>query len=109
MLPDPSLLEDAVASNGMEATLRARLLSFYRWLLRRPNLYARIGHAFFLRATDEESLRRLWRLQLQWVLEKAYAIDQAGFREVTDAWERVFLTHGAQPAASEDEAGQSAG
>jgi 5-methylcytosine-specific restriction enzyme B len=102
MDPDAAIAEQFLIDAGMEPALRARVLSFFRWLQRLPEKHAHIGHTFFMNVRNEDDLRRRWRFQLVHVFRKAYRLNDDGFKAVQDAWLRIFPTP-EQDAGEEDE------
>ncbi|HEY1772694.1 MAG TPA: AAA family ATPase [Gammaproteobacteria bacterium] len=89
MDPNPALLDKLLTANGVDAALRKRVTDFFAMLLRHPNTYCHIGHAYFMRVTDSKSLDRLWQFQLKAHLSKALRLDSAGFESIEAAWTRV--------------------
>ncbi len=96
MDPDPQILDEFLTSNGMQPDLKRRVMEFFNWLRANPNRACWVGQTYFLDARDPEDLRRLWSHQLRFHFEKAFRLDEQGFREVRDQWERIFVA----PASS---------
>jgi 5-methylcytosine-specific restriction protein B len=92
MDPDPQMLDKFLTSNGMQPKLKRRVMDFFEWLRTNPNRACWIGQTYFLDARDEEDLTRLWNHQLRFHFEKAFRLDEQGFKEVRTQWERVFVT-----------------
>lgn len=90
MEPSADMLEQFLSGNGMEDTLRRKVVQFFRYLLKHNNAYCRVGHAYFYNVSDEEGLYRLWEHQLRFHMERAFRLDTDGFREVEANWKRIF-------------------
>lgn len=90
MDPDADVLQLFLNDNSMEPSLAARIVTFFNWVQLLPDTQARIGHAFFRGASDEDELQRLWDHQLRFFFEKAYRLNAEGFRAVERNWTRIF-------------------
>jgi 5-methylcytosine-specific restriction protein B len=89
---DPSvvILEQILGNNGVDTTLTGRVLEFFKRLLKNRNAQSRIGHAYFQAVKDEAGLRRLWDNQLRFHFEKAFRLNEEGYREVERDWQRIL-------------------
>jgi 5-methylcytosine-specific restriction protein B len=88
MLPSPERLRSLMEQNGASEEVIAAAARFFGWLQKNGNDFARVGHAYFVNVSDEESLQRLWDHQLRFVMEKAYRLEPDILRTVVDAWAR---------------------
>jgi 5-methylcytosine-specific restriction enzyme B len=91
MDPDPLLLRQFLAANSVEESLAERTVRFFEILRNHDNPYCRVGHAYFSRVTDVESLRRLWDYQLKFHLQKANRLDLGEFQRLERVWKTEVL------------------
>jgi len=92
MDPDPAALTSMLEANGMDPTLQARLLAWFRSINERArnNPAAAVGHAYFVTASDEESLRDIWNYQLQYLVQRAFRREESTRADVTTRWHHIF-------------------
>lgn len=113
MDPDADLLAVILQKNGVAPELQDAIREFFHRLIRHPNPYCRIGHAYFDAVRDLASLRRLWRHQLRFVFERAFpAGDDQGVAEIERQWQRMIDRGAAVPAeevGDESEIGEEGG
>ena len=102
MDPDAVLLNKILKSNGVQVDLAAKVETFFQFLTRHANPYCRLGHAYFLRVKDVESLERLWEFQLKPHFSRVLRLDQGALKAIEQAWSPV--TARAQPAGGAREA-----
>jgi 5-methylcytosine-specific restriction protein B len=102
MEPDPELLRDILNENEVDEAAEQLLVSFFeRNLLRHPNRFCRIGHAYFRTVRDSASLRRLWDHQLKFVLERAFSLGEpAEFEALEERWSQVVADYEALERAT---------
>lgn len=88
MEPDANILESMLDANGMPPPLSRALVGFFRSVNRqaRTNPAMAIGHTYFAGARTADDLRTIWRYQLQFILEKAFRLDPASFRDIEKRW-----------------------
>lgn len=100
MDPSETILRQFLIGSQMDEPLRERVFAFFRTVQNeaRTTPYARVGHTFFLGARTEDDLRSLWNHQLRFLFEKAYRLDEAGYRTIRAAWERIFTSGSTAPA-----------
>lgn len=102
------LVDQFLTDAGMADDLKAKVMKFYRGLLRLPEHRARIGHTYFMDLKTEDDLRRRWRFQLGHVLRKAYRLNEDGFLKLKASWDEIFPPlDEATPESGGDEAGDS--
>jgi 5-methylcytosine-specific restriction enzyme B len=94
MDPDPVLLQTFLDANGVDSALAGRVRQFFEILRSHENPYCKVGHAYFNKVTDEQSLRRLWEYQLQFHLQKATRLDQGEFKRLERLWKETVLLEG---------------
>ena len=100
MEPDVDLLREFLEVSEMDTGLQERVVRFFRWIndSERGNPYGAVGHTFFLDASDEQDLQRVWDYQLRFLFDKAYQFDiPAGRKEVDRRWGQVFVTEPTAP------------
>lgn len=90
MDPNREILRRLLADNGVEDDLADRIGRFFDHLQRDPNPMVRIGHAYFHSVRDESSLHRLWKNQLRFVFERAFPLNQDGFKRIERLWGKLF-------------------
>lgn len=100
MEPSVQGLEVILEDSSLDEDVRARLVTFYRALLAEPTQAAHVGHAYFIHAKDNDSLRRLWNHQLRFHLERAFQLFPEGFERVRRRWERVLPAVDSEPSAT---------
>jgi 5-methylcytosine-specific restriction enzyme B len=88
--PDATILRRILESNRLEQPLTDKILGFFTRLMANENPYARIGHAYFRTVTDENTLKRLWDHQLRFHFERAFRLDDEGFRAIKNNWDQML-------------------
>lgn len=94
MEPSVTTLRLLLEANEAEDGLIREVLSFFQMVngRARSNMQGAVGHTFFVDVRDATDLRRVWKYQLRFLLEKAYRLDADGLRDVSARWERIFTT-----------------
>ncbi|MEV7813307.1 AAA family ATPase [Streptomyces flaveolus] len=92
MEPSRTALQQFTEVSELAEPLAKGLLRFFDFVNQRArsNPHAAVGHVFFHDVSDAESLRAVWEYQLRFLLEKAFRLDQQGFREVQGRWQAIF-------------------
>jgi len=92
MDPDREVLTELLDDNGMDKTLRDRVLHWFNRINKytRKNPAAAVGHAYFSAATDEGSLRDIWEYQLKYLVQRAFRRDENTRADLETAWNQVF-------------------
>lgn len=100
MDPDPVALDEILTDNGVEDSLRGRIVDWFRRIngLARKNTSASVGHAYFTTVSDEDSLRDLWEFQLQFLVERAFRLDEQTGNGIVQAWDQLFTPPSEQVA-----------
>lgn len=88
--PSRDALIALLDKNGLEKSLKNRIVSFFNSLQSNPNRMVRVGHAYFGGVRDESGLHRLWHHQLRFAVERAFALDPDGYKNVERLWDRLF-------------------
>jgi 5-methylcytosine-specific restriction enzyme B len=101
MDPDRDLLDEMLTDNGMDESLRTRVIG---WFSRvnghaHKNPAAAVGHAYFSVASDEATLQDLWNYQLKYLVQRAFRRDENTRADIETAWRNVFAAP-APPAAA---------
>lgn len=94
MDPDKDLLHEILSHNGMDETLKERVIGWFSRINRHSekNPAAAVGHAYFSVATDEASLRDLWSYQLKYVVQRAFRRDANTRADLETAWKHIFAS-----------------
>ncbi|SED59981.1 5-methylcytosine-specific restriction enzyme B [Streptomyces misionensis] len=103
MEPSRNALQQFMEISELPESLAEGLLRFFDFVNKRArtNPHAAVGHVFFRDVNDADSLRAVWEYQLRFLLEKAFRLDQQGFREVQGRWQAIFPP---EEAESDEEA-----
>ncbi|MFJ9633412.1 McrB family protein [Streptomyces sp. NPDC101175] len=114
MEPSRNSLQQFMEISELAEPLAEGLLRFFDFVNKRArsNPHAAVGHVFFHDVHDAESLRAVWKYQLRFLLEKAFRLDQQGFREVQGRWDAIFPpdeAHSDEPDVAEGPAGEQGG
>lgn len=106
MDPDVNALEEILADHGVDQALRRRIAGWFKHIngLARKNLNASVGHAYFNSVEDEQSLRGLWEYQLQFLVERAFRLDEPNRSAVEHLWSQMFASDSSPSPAGADDA-----
>lgn len=88
--PDIELLKNELLKSDLSEHHRRGVEQFFYIVSRHPNKLCKIGHAYFMKAKSEESLKRLWDHQLAFHFERTLKNDQDQLDIVKAAWSRIF-------------------
>lgn len=91
MPPSTATLQVILVANGVNIELRQSIVAFFEMLQRKANPMLRIGHAYFSRVRDLESLFRLWAFQLKPHIAKATRQDAAELQSIESAWTHLIV------------------
>lgn len=80
--PEPQKVRDFLVENGSDETLIKAAVSFFVELQKRIS----IGHAFFRHVKDNDSMSRLWDMQLKHFVRKRFRFDSATLDEISGLW-----------------------
>lgn len=92
MQPNVELLQILLTKNGVEAGLRDSIAQFFRVLQQKGNPMLHVGHAYFARVRDRDSLLRLWQFQLKPHIERATRKDPAELQSIESAWKQLIMS-----------------
>ena len=94
MDPDKDLLDEILTDNGMDDTLKKRVIGWFSRIngLASRNAAAAVGHAYFTTASDESSLHDIWDYQLKYLVQRAFRRDENTRADVETAWSHIFST-----------------
>lgn len=81
--PDAAVLRKFLEGNGYPAQLFGPTLKFFNAL----QDHISVGHAFFRRVKDEESLTRVWSTQIHHLAQKKFRFDSEELAAVQGIWE----------------------
>lgn len=106
MDPDPEALEEILLENGVDPDLREGIVGWFKHLnhLATKNVNASVGHAYFTSVVDATSLSDLWKYQLQFLVERAFRLDDRNRSSVTQRWEQLFPPSESEAPPSQTEA-----
>lgn len=103
MDPDADVLLDILTDNEVDAALRERIVGWFKHInsLAAKNPTASVGHAYFTSVRDEATLADLWEYQLQFLVERAFRLDERNRQSVEAGWRQLFTpTQDAEDAAA---------
>lgn len=101
--PDEGTLRTLLAGAGASEEMVEKVASFFAFLQEQEEETVRLGHAYFLRCTDEEATRRIWDFRLRPVFDRACRLDRELFGRLEVAWSGRF-GGGAEPESDDDPA-----
>lgn len=109
MDPDRQLLDQILTNNAMDELLKSHVLSWFNRIngLVQKNPSAAVGHAYFVGATDEATLRDIWAYQLQYLVHRAFRRDEPNLEALTSAWEHIFTPVAQTDAQPRDQGTES--
>lgn len=88
--PDPQALETILARSALTEERRLRVLRFFQTLYRHVNPLCRIGHAYFLTAKSDASLKRIWDHQLSFHFERILKRNPEELERIRNAWQAIM-------------------
>jgi 5-methylcytosine-specific restriction enzyme B len=105
MPPDSAILRELLSPGDFSDTDIDAIVHFFEAIQKLPNRFVHIGHAYFARARDQESVKRLWDLQLRHHFERACRSNTADFAHISRLWETLIIR--AFAADNPDQKGES--
>ena len=90
MPPQEDDLRSILVANAVETTLIDKVADFFRFLNGMANERYHLGHGFFVHVRDKDSLERLWKFQLAYVLRRACRDDDSAFEAISSRWRELF-------------------
>lgn len=93
MQPSRALLEEILDRNGFtDETVQRRLLGWFTKINSHATNTpaAAIGHAYFMDATDPDSLQQVWDYQLKYQVDRAFRYDRTTYKEIVSGWNDIF-------------------
>ncbi len=92
MPPDRAELEQILEKNGLEETVRRRLVAWFTRINSRAvnTPAAAVGHAYFVDAVDPESLQEVWDYQLKYHVNRAFQYEPDTRDEIVTGWTSIF-------------------
>ncbi|WP_315265539.1 McrB family protein [Pseudomonas fragi] len=88
--PNVELLKEHLATTSLSEEIKDRLVQFFYLASRHPNKLCNLGHAYFLKIHDDESLNRLWTNQLSFHFQRVLRNDPDQLATIQAGWLRVF-------------------
>ena len=102
MDPNADILRQILSQGSLQQGTIDSIVRFFEAVQRLPNPLCHIGHAYFVPARDEESLGRLWRLQLRHHFARACRLDPGELTHIDNMWKQlVGRATGAAPTEAE--------
>ena len=99
--PNAETLRRLLDERKVPADFVDRIVGFFTKLQQQPLETVRLGHAYFLQCTDEESASLAWRLRLRPTLRRACRLEPALFKGIQGLWDEVLAAE--QPGQAEEE------
>lgn len=102
MDPDREILDLILTDNGMDETLKTRLLAWFNRINSHAqnNPAAAVGHAYFTTATDEASLNDIWDYQLKYLVQRAFRREANTREAIETGWKNVVQVPSPAPPES---------
>lgn len=88
--PKVELLREALADSKLSDERKGKVEQFFFLTSRHSNRLCSLGHAYFLKVKDDNSLRRLWDNQLSFHYERVLKNDPEQLAAIKSAWNRIF-------------------
>ncbi|MBB3015951.1 McrB family protein [Cupriavidus alkaliphilus] len=88
--PNVDSLRAVLAKSELDGEKRGKLEQFFYMISKHNNVLCRIGHAYFSRVSDIDSLHRLWENQLSFHFKRILRNDPEELTKVATAWSRIF-------------------
>lgn len=88
--PKIELLRDALSASSLSDERKGKLEQFFFMTSRHSNRLCSLGHAYFLKVKDDDSLKRLWDHQLSFHFERVLKNDPEQLVLIQSAWNRIF-------------------
>ena len=89
MEPNTDMLRQILSLGSFRQDTIEAVVRFFEAVQRLPNPLCHIGHAYFLPARDEESLGRLWRMQLRHHFKRACRLDPSEQTHIDSMWTQL--------------------
>ena len=89
MEPNTDMLRQILSRGSFRKDTIQAVVRFFEAVQRHPNPLCHIGHAYFLPARDEESLERLWRMQLRHHFARACRLDPGEQTHIDSMWTQL--------------------
>lgn len=88
--PNVELLKKHLLTTTLSEERKERLVQFFYLASRHPNKLCNLGHAYFLKVYDNDSLNRLWSNQLSFHFQRVLRNDPDQLAIIEAGWLRVF-------------------
>lgn len=98
MPPSVDKLLDILNENGLPQERLDGVARFFEQVQKSHNPTCHIGHAYFIHVKDEDSLQRLWDLQLRHHFMRACRNDPEEFKKLENTWKQLM----SKPPGSSD-------
>ncbi|UWR76648.1 AAA family ATPase [Phaeobacter inhibens] len=97
--PDRNKLKEFLIENGASGTVIGATLKFFSELQE----HIEIGHAFFRKVKDTQSLERVWSTQIQHISNKRHRFDTSKQEAIKEIWEKCAAALSEKEEASSGE------
>ena len=92
MKPSRAILEETLEKNGLETSVRRRLLAWFSRINSRAanTPSAAVGHTYFMDVVDADTLQDIWEYQLKYHVDRAFRYDPDTRVEMINGWSSIF-------------------
>ena len=91
MPPSPEILRKLLLENGLPQNRIDGVVKFFEAIQKLPNAMCHIGHAYFVRVKDDDTLARLWQFQLKHHFTRACHQDPEEIKKIENMWSQLVL------------------
>ena len=102
MSPSSDILRQFLERNGFPAERVQGIVCFFDAAQKAQNPLCHIGHAYFVNVKDENSLLRLWDMQLRHHFARACRHDPDEFKRIESIWFQLVGRPSANPPGAEE-------
>jgi 5-methylcytosine-specific restriction protein B len=88
--PNAKTLRKLLTERGVSLAFVERVVGFFEKLQEQQLEAVRLGHAYFLRCTDEDAAQAAWRLRLRPTLRRACRLEPTLFKTIEGFWSEVM-------------------
>lgn len=101
MRPSADKLREFLHDNGFPDASIEGVVRFFDAVQKLQNPLCHIGHAYFVNVKDDNSLRRLWDMQLRHHFSRACRHDPDEFKKIESMWSQLVGQPPANPPAAQ--------
>lgn len=96
--PNAETLQRLLTKRMVPAAFVERITGFFGKLQEQQLETVRLGHAYFLRCTDQDAAETVWRLRLRPTLRRACRLEPTLFKAIEGFWEEAMKDEKSVPA-----------